>query len=288
MRPLLILLLTSGLAGFLSSYALTPEYTSTALLGVPPVPAPEFVEPFLFASAQKSLEAARRHAFTGNRLQRMADRLGLSAAERSEIDEIVRRHADLTPDFADQGPHDPAKPSKVLGFFVCYTDSSPQRAQQMCEGLVSVLQEWYADEGQGMVQSTGKFLAHVTEEAKSEEDRRRIELEKADREQHKGLPGSGAKYRDAVRAFEAAERNYMSLLEKVNLSELAENPEREAEHLKVLQTASLPAAPNFPNRWLFAAIGASTGLLIWTGLMVGYWILRTLASGRIKPLTSES
>ena len=82
-----------------------------------------------------------------------------------------------------------------------------------------------------------------------------------------------------VRDHEQSLANYTSLLAKKQQSELATNLEKrqQGEQFRVIDPASLPIAPSFPNRLKFSLAGIAAGLALGLGLVV----LRELVDTRI-------
>jgi polysaccharide chain length determinant protein (PEP-CTERM system associated) len=76
------------------------------------------------------------------------------------------------------------------------------------------------------------------------------------------------KYKQLTRDYDTAQKFYADLLAKKSTSEMATDMERrqQGEQMHLLNAASLPSSPSFPNRLLFAAGGLGTGLVIGMGL----------------------
>ena len=77
-------------------------------------------------------------------------------------------------------------------------------------------------------------------------------------------PGIEEKYKLLTRDYESAEKFYNDLLAKKSESEMQTDMERrqQGEQMRLLNPASLPDAPSFPNRVLFAAGGFAAGLAL--------------------------
>lgn len=80
------------------------------------------------------------------------------------------------------------------------------------------------------------------------------------------------KYKQLTRDYDTAQKFYADLLAKKSTSEMATDMERrqQGEQMHLLNAASLPDAPSFPNRLLFAAGGLGSGLLI--GMVLALWL----------------
>ena len=88
----------------------------------------------------------------------------------------------------------------------------------------------------------------------------RLALSPAVEEQYKGL----------MRDYETAQKFYNDLLAKKNESEMQTDMERrqQGEQMSLLNPASLPDVPSFPNRLIFAAGGLAAGLAFGLGLAI--------------------
>ena len=73
---------------------------------------------------------------------------------------------------------------------------------------------------------------------------------------------------DLTRDYEQSRKNYESLLAKKNQSELATNLEKrqQGENFRLLDPASLPQRPYFPNRLLFSILGLFAGAVLGGGI----------------------
>jgi len=80
------------------------------------------------------------------------------------------------------------------------------------------------------------------------------------------------KYKLLTRDYDTAQKIYADLLAKKSTSEMATDMERrqQGEQMRLLNPASLPDAPSFPNRLLFAGGGLGAGLVL--GLGLALWL----------------
>jgi capsular polysaccharide biosynthesis protein len=80
------------------------------------------------------------------------------------------------------------------------------------------------------------------------------------------------KYKELTRDYDTAQKFYADLLGKRSTSEMATDMEKrqQGEQMHLLNAASLPESPSFPNRLLFAAGGLGGGLVI--GLGLALWV----------------
>jgi uncharacterized protein involved in exopolysaccharide biosynthesis len=90
----------------------------------------------------------------------------------------------------------------------------------------------------------------------------RVALSPAVEEQYKGLS----------RDYDNAQKNYQDLLANKSKSDMALKMEQQqqGEQMHLLNPASMPDAPSFPNRLLFAGGGLGAGLVL--GLGIALWL----------------
>ena len=81
-------------------------------------------------------------------------------------------------------------------------------------------------------------------------------------------PDVEEQYKDVIRGYQTALDFYNSLLTKTQESAMSTSLEnrQEGEQFKVLDAASLPENPSFPNYWLFAGGGLAAGLALGVGI----------------------
>jgi len=75
-------------------------------------------------------------------------------------------------------------------------------------------------------------------------------------------------YKALTRDYENAQKNYQGLLANKNKADLTVNMtnQSQGEQMIVLNPATLPDSPSFPDRWLFAGGGLGAGLALGIGL----------------------
>jgi uncharacterized protein involved in exopolysaccharide biosynthesis len=80
------------------------------------------------------------------------------------------------------------------------------------------------------------------------------------------------KYKQLTRDYDTAQKFYADLLAKKSTSEMATDMEKrqQGEQMRLLNPASLPESPSFPNRLLFAGGGLGAGLVV--GLGLALWL----------------
>jgi polysaccharide chain length determinant protein (PEP-CTERM system associated) len=80
------------------------------------------------------------------------------------------------------------------------------------------------------------------------------------------------KYKQLTRDYDTAQKFYADLLAKKSTSEMATDMEKrqQGERMHLLNPATLPDTPSFPNRFLFAGGGLAGGLVF--GLGLALWL----------------
>jgi polysaccharide chain length determinant protein (PEP-CTERM system associated) len=80
------------------------------------------------------------------------------------------------------------------------------------------------------------------------------------------------KYKQLTRDYVTAQKFYTDLLAKKSTSEMATDMEKrqQGEQMRLLNPATLPDTPSFPNRLVFAGGGLGTGLVL--GLGLALWL----------------
>ncbi len=77
-------------------------------------------------------------------------------------------------------------------------------------------------------------------------------------------------YKDLTRNYQTMQANYDSLLKKEEESQMSTSLEQrqEGQQFAILDPASLPIKPSFPNYWRFAGGGLVVGLIVGFGILV--------------------
>jgi polysaccharide chain length determinant protein (PEP-CTERM system associated) len=85
-------------------------------------------------------------------------------------------------------------------------------------------------------------------------------------------PAVEEQYKQLTRDYDTVQKSYADLLAKKNESEMTTDMERQqqGEQFVLLNTASLPGSPSFPNRPLFAGGGLGVGLMLGLGLALWF------------------
>jgi succinoglycan biosynthesis transport protein ExoP len=136
------------LVGFLISYGFTPKYTSQARIVVETeTEAQGVAQPAVPFEPGQHIAILEYQVLSQKRLQPMVERMGLATGGTS-VEQAVKRiwqnaRIETAVTAASQsGTGDGERPrssSEVAAFYVEYTDSTPQQAQQVCHELTSML-----------------------------------------------------------------------------------------------------------------------------------------------------
>ena len=113
----------------------------------------------------------------------------------------------------------------------------------------------------------GEVLAQATREEKRIADQIRIYQSRV-----AVSPEVEEKYKLLTRDYDTAQKFYADLLGKKSTSEMATDMEKrqQGEQMHLLNPASLPETPSFPNRLVFAGGGLGAGMVI--GLGLALWL----------------
>jgi hypothetical protein len=136
-RVIVIPTLIAGLAGFLASYLLSPKYTSRSLVVVQPANGEVWASPPFEDNRLGVLEILEQQVLARNEVLAILEGMGVgkpemegslnTIRENTRIESVADNHAESS--------------GKIVRFNIIYTDSSFQRAQQVCNGLTSRLLE---------------------------------------------------------------------------------------------------------------------------------------------------
>jgi uncharacterized protein involved in exopolysaccharide biosynthesis len=171
--------------GFLISYALTPKYTSQALVLVEGQKVPEgYVKPVITTDITQRVATIQQQILSRRRLVPIVERLGLAknAQETDDIVDDIRQNLSIEPVQAasvaststagkkkKKGPSS-ASASQIPGFYVKYTGDNPRQAQQICAALTSALLEENLQAREQFAQGASDFIVRQLGEAKQSLD----------------------------------------------------------------------------------------------------------------------
>jgi polysaccharide chain length determinant protein (PEP-CTERM system associated) len=198
--PILGLAALCTLLGYFVSFALTPKFTSRALLQVEPQVLPSgYVKPIVTERLSDRVAMLQQRVLTREHLLPLVEHLGLAKTVQAAeiVVEKIRTGVTISP--AEPGsslttttttPHRKLNDQDdVPGFFVSYTSDNPREAQQVCSEVTSVLLEENLKLRQQVGKNTTEFLDRQLEQAKHNLDGLDSELASF-KKQHLGrLPG---------------------------------------------------------------------------------------------------
>jgi uncharacterized protein involved in exopolysaccharide biosynthesis len=237
------------LAGFLVSYLFNPKYSSRARIE-------EFSDAgdrwtsFITPDSQTEFMVFQQRALSPNNLRPVIEREGVAKSEGAETvyGELVKNAR------FQLASSDDAAPYTAIDIDLIYTDSNPQRAEQLCNVLTSgVLDESKAD-SQRAIGDTTYILEQALKDAKN--DVQDIHGRLLKRPSDRKLAREYAKAQEAY-ADLAAKRKEAAGPE-IFIGGTYSLPQR----VRVRLPCDIPTTPDFPNRPLCAALGSATGLLV--------------------------
>jgi polysaccharide chain length determinant protein (PEP-CTERM system associated) len=177
-KVILIPALLAPLAGWLTSFAFTPKYTSQSLVLVEGQQVPEnMVQPLVEEDLTARVATLQERALSQSSLQPLVEQLGLvkPGHDAGDVMDGIRANMSVEPvetDLSQVGSTSsgkkkpPSKGSAVPGFYVLYTASSAREAQQLCNELTSLMLKENYKFVQGTSQGTTDFLGKQLDEAK--------------------------------------------------------------------------------------------------------------------------
>ena len=177
-KVILIPALLAPLAGWLTSFAFAPKFTSQSLVMVEGQQVPEnMVQPLVDEDLTARVATLQQRALSQSSLQPLVEQLGLVKPGRDagEVMDAIRLNMSVEPvetDLSQVGSTSsgkkkpPSKGSAVPGFYVLYTASSAREAQQICNGLTSLMLTENAKFIQDTSQGTADFLGKRLDDAK--------------------------------------------------------------------------------------------------------------------------
>jgi polysaccharide chain length determinant protein (PEP-CTERM system associated) len=202
LKVILAPLAMAALAGFLISYVFPPRYTSqsTVLVEGQKVPS-NYVLPVITADFTQRIQTLSQQVMSASRLRPMIQDLGLAKpGEEGDLIANIRENMTVTPVItsmsaaeASAGVAAKKKPTgtdePLPGFNVNYTDSSPARAQKICNALTSLIVDENLRSRADIAKDTTDFLQRQVDDAKRSLDEQDAKLA-AFKKQYLGqLPG---------------------------------------------------------------------------------------------------
>ena len=203
LKVILIPALLAPLAGFLVSYAFPPKYTSQSLVLVEGQRVPDnYVKPVITSDFTQRIATLQQQVLSVNRLRPMLERLGISKPEeQSQLIGDIQNNMTVQPvitaissaaataGIAAKKTRPSANVEPLPGFYVAYTDSNPNRAEQICNEMTSLILEENLRTRAAVAQGTTDFLSRQLEDAKRDLDQQDAKLAVFKRQYIGQLPG---------------------------------------------------------------------------------------------------
>ena len=255
-RAIFIPPLIGLLTGLIVSFLFSPRYMSQATLLLKLSNTPIAV--LLSTDMIEQLESIVRTATSTNRMRPAVRRLNLLKPEQQEDPAIedIRAHVTVTPQNA-LGDLTPM-------FYVRCADYNPLRAQKICQMITSLILDESLRSRASQSSSTCEFLQRQIDEAKARVETLGKELAKYRKKGKRRSAEEESRYRSLLREYEQTKEAYAVMLQKRKQADISLTLESQQYgwEIQVLESASLPQVPDFPNRNLFAAGGFAVGLVL--------------------------
>jgi hypothetical protein len=240
---LVVPIMLGSLVGFLVSYLLRPQYSARAVIEEIRPRQYDYWGPFDKSASQK-LATYLQQTFSLNNIRPLIEREGIAKPDEvGKVYEEIRKNTKLQPAVGEEADS-PNSPVDLI-----YTDSTPQRAEELCSVLTSAaLEERKADE-EAASNATWYFLQRSLKQAENDvqEIRKRMSKNFVD---HK-LAVEYAKARES----------YTELLKRVNGPQLFIGGAPVPGGIGVVLPCS-SGTRDFSHSILWAEIGSAFGLLV--------------------------
>jgi uncharacterized protein involved in exopolysaccharide biosynthesis len=175
-KMILIPAVLAPLAGFVVSYLFAAKYTSQSLILVEGQKVPEtMVQPVVSEDLTERVVTLQQQVLSQSRLQPMIELLfpGRSSEQVSQMIDQIRLNMTVEPvltDLAEIGStkkgSKPSGTSPVPGFYVNYTAPNAREAQQICNGLTTLMVDENLKSVQAAAAGTSDVLSKGIEDTK--------------------------------------------------------------------------------------------------------------------------
>ncbi len=203
LKVILIPALLAPLAGFLISYAFPAKYTSQSLVLVQGQKVPDaYVQPVITSDFTQRIGSLVQQVISPSRLKPMLDTMGITKPEEQSkiIADIQAGAVQVQPVMTNMSSAASAgiaakklKPSAnsepVPGFNVSYTDSNAKRAEQICDGITSMILTENSKSRAETAKDTTDFLSRQVDDAKRDLDEQDSKLADFKKRYMGQLPG---------------------------------------------------------------------------------------------------
>jgi uncharacterized protein involved in exopolysaccharide biosynthesis len=269
-KTVLLFAALGSIIGFLFSFVFHPRYTSSSFVISQPMAMVDFEPRKVDGSIPPGVIALREQALTGNNLNAMLERLNLAKSGEATGPLIDSIRSNMKFELAVKGPTEIVTPFRKntpgwpVGFYVHYTDSSPDRAQKICRELVLMMLEVNLDNSLSDVKRQTEVLNTEILESNKKVGALDSQLgacRKGTTSNHKDDEKCKALTRDRaqLQAFRLELLNKLSQTKA--LPQLIRQHRDAFQSLKIEEFADFPKTLAFPNRLKFAAGGLGLGLI---------------------------
>ena len=201
-KVILVPLLSAAIGGYMISHMFKPKYTSQSMVLVEgqKVPA-NYVQPVITADFTQRIQTLSQEVLSTSRLRPVVESLNLvKPGEEGRVMEDIRANMNVAPMITSmtQAATTTSTGAKkklsvtdepVPGFNVSYSDSTPDRAQKICNALTSLIVDENLRARAEVAKGTEDFLDRQVEDAKRAIDEQDAKLA-AFKKQYMGqLPG---------------------------------------------------------------------------------------------------
>lgn len=251
LKLLIVPTLLGSLAGFLASFLLPAQYSARSVIEESPPRQYDFWGPVNTRDSEQKLATFQEQVISLNNLRPLILRDGIAKPSDVEgVHETIRKNTTLK--FDRDAVASPTLPVDLI-----YTDSTPQRAEEICSILTSAALEKTRVDEQEAVAATTDFLQRSLKEA--ENDMQAL---------HNRMLSNPADHKLAVEYAKARE-SYADLSKKANMPQVVTGGTSNRRGIGVVLPCASLGSPDFPNRILCAAIGLAIGLIAGTALIAG-------------------
>ena len=200
---LLVPALLGLLAGWFISFAVTPKYTSRAILLVEgQIVPPGYVKPLITDYVSDRMTTLEQQVLSRNRLRPLVERLGLARKGRTveAVIDAIRNNVVVAPmdpgappspaaaDYLTVRRKKPGPSDDVPGFSVIFTGDNARDAQQVCGEITSMLVAENHELREQIINSTTDLLSRQLAQAKRNLDEQDSKLAVFKREHFGQLP----------------------------------------------------------------------------------------------------
>jgi len=262
-KVILIPTLAATLAGLGVSYLFAPKYTSQSEVLVEAPRISEAVIPQVYNEdlSQQMNEIAGRVASVAA-LRPRVEAMGLAKPGQNPDDVVSNIQQNMTitpaPDISQSTTSDKKQgESSSVAFYLSYNDSSADEARKICAELTSMLIEQDLKSRQEHEKGTADFLRQQMEADRQKLEDLDVKLAALKKQQREVSPSLAIDYENARKVYQddLTKQNNLDMAKRAASAGLG-------AQMALLNPASEPDPPEFPNRLSFAFGGLIAGLLL--------------------------